>query len=116
MTVPIKCRGKLILCVQNRMFDCLHMAIEKIIEEKNLELSPDMKELIERMNLGSYGHGGIVYEITDYLKDKEDAFLFAKLVKEAIEIEKDHYKKIKGGMEEMQNFHTEIIKYVNSLP
>lgn len=38
-------------------FDCLHVAIEKICEEKNLELSPDLEKLIERMNLGSYGHG-----------------------------------------------------------
>ena len=48
-------------------------------------------------------------------KKINDTLLFAELVKEAILLEKDYYQKIPGGMEAMQNFYEEILKYAESV-
>ncbi len=116
MSVPIWCNGKRILKIKNTLFEHLYLGFEKIIEEKNPTLPANVAKLIDKTNLGSYGHSGIVSDIADYLKNKNETLLFAQLVKEALEIEKEYYLKVPGAMKIMHNFYEEIMNYANTLP
>ena len=116
MTVPILCQGKLILYTQNRLFDILHNAITYYIEKNDVQISHNIQALLEKTDQGVYGAGGVIADIANYLKTKEEALFFAELVRIAIEKEKEEFARIVTCLQNMQNFHQEILKYAQELP
>jgi gamma-glutamyl:cysteine ligase YbdK (ATP-grasp superfamily) len=115
VTVPIYCNGKRILKIQNRMFDLLHAEIIEIIEKDEVEVTLGLEALLKKTDQGDYGPGGVIADIADYLKTKQEVIFFAELVKKSIEINKDFFNTIEGGMHAMQSFHQELLKYAEEL-
>lgn len=116
MTVPIMCRGKLILYTQNRLFDILHTSIINDLKDSNLTITPNIQDLLDKTDQSIYGPGGVIADISDYLTSKKDTLLFAELVKKAIEREKYAFFEVNQGLANMYNFYEEILKYANTLP
>ena len=110
MSVPIKCRGKLILYIKNSFFDLLHTTITEIIEKENLEITSNIEALLKKTDQSDYGPGGIIADVADYLKSTEDVLFFANLVRRAIEDQESI-----GHLDSIQNFYQELLKYAEEL-
>lgn len=70
MTVPIMCRGKLILYTQNRLFDILHTSIINDLKDSNITVNQNIQNLLDKTDQGIYGPGGVIADISDYLIKK----------------------------------------------
>lgn len=101
--------------MQNRTFGWLHRAITNKIEQSNIIVSNDIARLLEETDQDQYGPGGVAADIADYLKTKEDVLLFAFLVQEAIDQEKDNFAQIIGSLEALEVFHKKLLNYAQEL-
>lgn len=115
MGVRIYCGGKEILDAKNTIFGSLHDSITSIIEEEELRISSNMEAMLEKMDQRIYGTGAVWADIANYLKTKEEALFFADLVKRGIEKEHKQYPFIPPMLEDLWNFHQEILKYGEKL-
>lgn len=115
MTVIINCREKQILKIRNALFGFFHDAMMKIVEENELELNSSIQELLHEMDQNVYGGGAIYADIT-HLKNKNDALVFADLVKQAIEKEQKSEYPFREDVEKLLwDFHQAIVDYAMQL-
>lgn len=106
--------GKQILHVRNAIFGFLYESIISLIEEKNLELNNDLDSFITKTLY--VGGSGIGCDISDYLKNKNDALAFADLVKQAIEKEQKSEYPFREDVEKLLwDFHQAIVDYATQL-
>ncbi len=115
MSVMIDCDRKMILKLSNLLFGVLHEAILSIIEKENIRLTSQLEPLLKETDQNTYGPGGVYADIAEYLKSRREAFLFADLVKKAIELKHDYFNRYEGCIAHLNDFHTEIVKYGQEL-
>lgn len=113
MAISILCKKERILRVRNLIFETLHNSIKDFIENENIELTDSLKTFIHETDQDIYGVGAVIGQIDD-LKNKYDVYIFADLVKRAIEKERDYYARC-DALDVMYNFHNEILKYAQEL-
>lgn len=116
MTVPIMCNKNVILYLSNMLFNRLHKAILKIAEKRKVLESSQIALFIEETDQDQYGAGNVIADIADYFKNKQEALLFAEIVKEAIEETRASFLNNVGSLEILNNFHQELLNYAQELP
>ena len=114
MSVRINCNNKEILHWQNSIVDGIYTNIIDEIATSNIELSENLKKVLEHLYLATLGWD---FDIADYLKTKEEFLAFANLVKNALDKEQaSKYPYIPLAEKLLIDFCNEVILYANKLP
>lgn len=117
MTIALDCRGKEVLRIKNLLFGLLYTSIMDVIEEKNIELTSSLQNMLYKMDQDIFGGGAIYVDIAHYLKTKRDVIIFANLLMDAIE-RKNHtaYPFQENIKKIFFDFNKAILDYAQELP
>ncbi|GAB4455096.1 MAG: hypothetical protein OHK0036_18750 [Bacteroidia bacterium] len=114
MALQMYCNEKEILNISSGLFIELHVAIESIVDNRSIELTPLLQTLIEKDF--HMGWGGIGVDIADYIQIASDLFLFASIVKDAIlQLMKECPNLPKETKVKLWNFYRDLILYGKKL-
>lgn len=114
MALQMYCNEKEILNISSGLFIELHVAIESIVDNKSIELTPFLQTLIVKDF--HMGWGGIGVDIADYIQTQSDLFLFASIVKDAIlQLMKECPNLPKETKIKLWDFYRELILYGKKL-
>lgn len=114
MSVALVCKKKIILRVQNSIFSELHEAL-LLLSQTEVLRTGYITKLLEDTDQEIYGSGAVFADIAEYFKTKNEALVFADLVKQAIKMKYDYFNRYEGCIARLNTFHDEIIKYGNEL-
>lgn len=107
MSVIIWWKDKDVLSCANWAFRAIYDSLINLIEEDNIKLNHDLRELIEDLDQGGDGIG---LDISDYMFTKEDSLLFINLIDKAIIKLLQDYPGIQPYKHLYENFYKELLK------
>ncbi len=111
MSVIIDIKKKAALRLSNSLFGRLHRACSDLFEDSDSSI----KKLLVDTDQDVFGPGAVYADIAVYLKRKKEVLTFAELIKKATEMEKNVFCEFENGMQALDNFHQELLKYAEEL-
>lgn len=115
MSIRIDCKEKEILDVKNSIFGKLHKTIMENIEQHHLNINKDIMHLLEETDQETYGTGAVTANIADYLTKRRDVLIFAELIQKSIADNYDYFNRFENCINNLNNFHQELLNYADEL-
>lgn len=106
MSFEITCNNKNLWENNDGLIFNLYLSLTDILLEENIQINQRVKLLINSFEIVL---GDVGFDIADYLESKEDLFMFAGFIKQAIEIMEKDLSLTAQQREYLWSFHSKII-------